>query len=768
MPIDSNILPNRGTWNGITYSRRIKDLIEDSTSGYITTVDNVKRRYNGNSFVTYAGGEGRLNSAFETVTFDNNVLTSDPALESRPVNISLVLSDVANVAGYNRGNYKATLYNKTNDQSYICPVISFRPDNICLSVRALVAHPSQDMESESLFISDIAFNNLLIDTPYEGIMENGISDDEQYILVGWYVKPYLGNATSRTYTERLGIMVENSPASYSGWDNPELFYEVYGEAPAVSSGIRQSSYYWSSEYNNTNYSDRSPAVRLIGGGAHVFDGSFGASSLSSYTFANSSVSRNSWGIIPDSRIAYKYSRWADYPSIFNYFTGEEVLKNVAAFGLFFALTETAAASETIGASTLSDSIYLGVMDDRGYTYGNYVRGRACASEPQSSWTDAITDAEAAGFAPLDPSGSLPEPPDPNTYDRDNETVLPSNAFTSGNDLYAITIGALSNIISKVNLEASGVSSTVEVVQEFLTNNPIDVIKGVLYYPFNITEYIETELTQTEIILGNIATGINGYKVAQRAAVVDAGSCTYYPPNGLNDFRSYEPYSSAELYIPYCGSVKISPSDYIGHKVGVKYLIDIESGGCIALVYRDNLAIDAIAGQIGVSCPITGVQTSNFAAAQEQAQRNSINSKIAIGAAAVGVGAAVFTAGSSLALTAAAVGGVATLTTAGTRLAASEYELEHQKIPYKSVGSAGAATATANEQFCRLVIHRPVLLEGADLDSFGEVNGFACCITAQLASFTGFTQVSLADLSGISCTASERSALLSALQSGVIL
>lgn len=401
-----------------------------------------------------------------------------------------------------------------------------------------------------------------------------------------------------------------------------------------------------------------------------------------------------------------------------------------------------------------------LFDEYGTTTGEGVNGPDASQTAAGGWTNNVAGENVY-------KGEEP-PFDPSTYDPDNKTVLPSNAFISGNELYALNIGEVQGVLGVVNSTAENVASTLEVVQKFMTNNPIDVIKGLVYYPFVVTDYVEHDPSQTNVILGNIDTNVNGYKINQRVIVVNAGSCTYYPPNGLNDFRSYEPYSSAELYIPYCGSVQISPADYIGHKVSVKYLIDIESGACVALIYRDELAIDSIAGQIGVSCPITGVQTSSMAAAQEQAQRNSINSKIAIGAAAVGVGAAVFTAGSSLALTAAAVGGAATLTSAGTRLSASQYELEHQKIPYKSVGAAGAATSTANEQFCRLVIHRPVMLDGADLAAFGTVNGYACCITAPLSTFSGFTQVSAADLSGVSCTANERAALLSALQAGVIL
>lgn len=400
--------------------------------------------------------------------------------------------------------------------------------------------------------------------------------------------------------------------------------------------------------------------------------------------------------------------------------------------------------------------YAPLFDEFGTTTGEGVNGPEAAQTAAGGWSTNVAGENVY-------NGDEP-PFDPSQYDADNKTVLPSAVYTSGNKMFALTIGELQGIIDAVSLEAASLQNELETVQKFLTNNPIDVIKGVVFYPFNVSEYIDTELTKSEVILGNVSTSVDGYKIEQRAAIINAGTVTYYPPNGLDDFRSYEPYSSAELYIPYCGSVKINPSDYIGHKITVKYLIDIESGGCTALIYRDDLAIDSIAGQIGVQCPITGVQTASFQAAQEQANRNSINAKVAVGAAVVGIGAAAFTGGASLALAGAVGAGIA----AASKLDASNYAVEHQQIPYKCVGAASAATSTVNEQFCRLVIHRPVMLPGADVETFARLNGYACCISAPLSTFSGFTQCASVELDNIDATAEEKAAITALLLKGVIL
>ncbi len=402
--------------------------------------------------------------------------------------------------------------------------------------------------------------------------------------------------------------------------------------------------------------------------------------------------------------------------------------------------------------------YAPLFDAYGTTTGEGVNGAAAAQTPAGSWTNNVQGENIY-------TGDEP-PFDPNQYDEDNATQLPTPSYISGNKLYALNIGEVQGVLADLNDVSANLQSELETVQKFLTNNPIDCIKGCVYFPLDVTEIVSTELNKTDVILGNVITNVEGYLITNRVGIYSMGSCTYYPPDGLDDFRSYEPYSSAELYLPYCGSVKIPPADYIGHKISVKYLIDIETGACLALIYKDDLAIDSIAGQLGVQVPVTGVQTASFAAAQEQAQRNSINAKVATAAAIVGVGAAVFTAGSSLALTAAAVGGAASLTAAASKLEGSTYELEHQQIPYKTVGSAGAATATANEQRVRLVIHRPIMLDSYDPVIYGKTKGFACLITSTLGTFSGFTQVSNADLSGIPATEHEKKMILDLLKSGI--
>lgn len=399
-----------------------------------------------------------------------------------------------------------------------------------------------------------------------------------------------------------------------------------------------------------------------------------------------------------------------------------------------------------------------LFDEWGTTTGEYLRGEAALQAPAALWRSDVYERNIYHGEP---------PVDPTIYD-DNITQLPSGYVGQTAKLYAMQYGVLSNLMAYLNDVSATLQSENESLQKFLTNNPIDIISGLLYYPFDIYAHTIEPGPTAHIILGNVETDIDGRRLNASTIVFDAGACTYYPPNGLEDFRSYAPYSSAELYIPYCGSVKIDPSDYIGHTISVKYLIDLPSGACLALVYRDQMVLDSIAGQIGINLPVTGIQTATLQASQKQASMQAQSAKVAAAAAVVGVGAAFFTAGTSLALTAAAVGGATALYGASQKLDASEYNLEHQQIPYKSVGTSSPATSMQNEQACRLIIKRPVMLTTYDAATYGHTKGFACLITSQLGQFTGFTIVSNADLSAIPATAKEKEQLLKLLQSGIFM
>lgn len=431
-----------------------------------------------------------------------------------------------------------------------------------------------------------------------------------------------------------------------------------------------------------------------------------------------------------------------------------------------------------GGELNSADMYLGIIESDGMTAGRYQRGAEIVPpDIDDPWTDI-------GFVPPPPD------PDPNEYD-DNETVLNNVAiipkFTTR---YILTTGEISHAHSFLMSEiSSNVDSDFWSSQTLYVNNPIDVVQSVILFPFNIANYQTDEPSYKDLAFGQLID--DGYSVQlnrEQYCVLNLGSCTYFPKFGNNekDFRNYPPYSSATLYIPYCGSVEIDPNLYMNHRISVKMIVDMATGSCLALIYRDNMVVDSISGTIGITFPITGIQSQTLAAAERQAEQqlktarvngafNVANAVTGVSGGAAGGAAAGFMSGGLAGAIAGGIIGGASKAVSGAQtvyndvqnIKNAQYNLEHVQVPYKTIGTATASTSWANERKCRLIIRRPLMMN-YDPETYGHTVGYACLQTATVGEFSGFTVFQTVNLDGISATEQEKTELFNILQGGVYL
>jgi len=86
--------------------------------------------------------------------------------------------------------------------------------------------------------------------------------------------------------------------------------------------------------------------------------------------------------IDDSNLFALRSKWTDdnAAKIGVYFRGTDILHIMAATGLYFTWSETDAAQQPQGPWTTSPAIHLGVIDEDGYTYGDWVSGTDCTRQ----------------------------------------------------------------------------------------------------------------------------------------------------------------------------------------------------------------------------------------------------------------------------------------------------------------------------------------------------------------------------------------------------
>lgn len=456
-------------------------------------------------------------------------------------------------------------------------------------------------------------------------------------------------------------------------------------------------------------------------------------------------------------------RWGDIESF-----KEFCLTQCAYFGMFFTADYTVARDGELDA----ENMYLGIIDDSGITHGQYSQGQDNRKQKQWDWNDLIND------SPYDPTKE--DDNDPNEYD--NRTILNPNPINTGfgkfTKSYAMQ-GTEIFFISRFlyNTIAENVDNDTYLLQRFLTNNPIDCITSLMVFPFDLNKLFGSSPEQiylgnqpvTYVLPSGISYAVNGIPITEGTAIIDCGSCTYY--RQYKDFRDYEPYSNAEISIPYCGSIPISPAEYMGHTISVKLLVDFNTGGCMALIYRDELVTDSITGTVGSQVSVTGIQQADYNNAVYNANANLKRaqlgqlSQISNAIISTGVQAASGNAGGALSGLMNAVTGTMQ---SNLNIQQAEYELQHIQTPYKTLGTSTPVTSMCNEQSCRLILKRPQMLDNYNPSQYGHTVGFACLITAPLSNFTGFTQATNVDLSGVTATVTEKQMIQQQLQSGVYL
>ncbi|MBP5431107.1 hypothetical protein, partial [Ruminococcus sp.] len=192
---------------------------------------------------------------------------------------------------------------------------------------------------------------------------------------------------------------------------------------------------------------------------------------------------------------------------------------------------------------------------------------------------------------------------------------------------------------------------------------------------------------------------------------------------------------------------------------------------------DGLLMETINGTVGVDIPLSAIAQGSYQTAIKQAEIALKQSKLSqAGAAAAGIGAIVGT------VAAAATGGAAGVALGALGMAnslkqmysadvsreAAEYNIDHVAPSINNVSAASPFNGALSEQAARIFIYKPATLAGADLATYGNTVGFACCKAGKLSDFHGLTVCSNVKLDAIDAPAHHKAAIQQALIKGVYL
>ena len=253
-----------------------------------------------------------------------------------------------------------------------------------------------------------------------------------------------------------------------------------------------------------------------------------------------------------------------------YWRVEQIMKRVALFGVYFTTDHQLAGTDLSDYRNIPQKIFLGHMDDNGWTDGTYAEGTAI-----KNFVSANKEITNISDTPYNPD-SEPQ----KTDDLDSDVFGTNVQYAKFSKKYLITDTDMTALYNEIKSSADFAAK--DGMQYFVSLQKIPQI------------FAETCIVSDE----NVTFG------DWTSSLVDAGLIEYTTseviidsitvPKRYNNFLDYYPYTRHKMYLPYVGTVDLPP-DLAGKKLNVRYSWDLENGNCtayISVVTDNNLSVFA--------------------------------------------------------------------------------------------------------------------------------------------------------------------------------
>lgn len=411
---------------------------------------------------------------------------------------------------------------------------------------------------------------------------------------------------------------------------------------------------------------------------------------------------------------------------------EYLRKSCAAYGLFFCDDINTSDNKNLASSALEanngrwlhNDMYLGIIEENGYTEGRYTRGIENGLQSQFNWTDSTESTYNPDV-----------PPVPENHYSSSTTFNSIGNLATLTRRYALSGGAVTNLgknLWKISDDIAVADPMdpyakydAQILNTFLTSNPIDCIISLRRYPLTLPYG-----SSTTIKLGKVDTLVSCYEMDEPCHTYEFRGIPIMPNFG-NSFLDYAPYTEFELYVPFCGTTKLNPADILGRTLNVKLVVDFDTGTCTGYIMSNNLVIETINGSIAIDIPVTGTDSTTV---QAQLSHGIITAESAKTQERMTYGKTLWPTG----IVSAALNPFGTANTFAQNEAnvnKAQYDVEHTVAPSHVIGSASPVSKWAIDLNCRLIIYYPTgkcielvngvpQFESNELNMFGAHVGFA--------------------------------------------
>lgn len=248
--------------------------------------------------------------------------------------------------------------------------------------------------------------------------------------------------------------------------------------------------------------------------------------------------------------------------------------------------------------------------------------------------------------------------------------------------------------------------------------------------------------ETNIMFGNVDSGVNATELATQFAQVDCGSVDI--EKYVGSFLDYSPFVKISLFLPYIGFVHLGTDDLMGASINITYNVDCLSGECIAYIsHSERGVLYSYTGNCRAELPITGQNYANSLKNYYE-QLSGIIPATINGAQGGAAGAAAGFAGSAI--------------------NAAMNVVLNNKPDFQRSGSCAGSSGMIGVQTPFIIIERPRYSVPYQVEKYvGQTSN----ITMSLGECKGYTAVEYIHLDGLNATADEIAEIEQLLYKGVI-
>lgn len=349
------------------------------------------------------------------------------------------------------------------------------------------------------------------------------------------------------------------------------------------------------------------------------------------------------------------------------------------------------------------------------------------------------------------------------------TLGPSTRYipTAGVNFYALNSSLVTDFVQRLWSQPKSFYEAIQIAGNQV-DSIFDYIQSFRYYPLKYDFSSEDSypvIFGTGAVLkeanGDTNFQLRGTPLIQNIVTAGEWNLNASIYHWRNNFLDYSPYLKMSIYLPFAGTIELSPEAVASHTdisaatISLLASFDIETGTITYYVVNQaNVILAQKTAKVAIDLPLSGNNSAEQSASILRAQFSTIKQLL-------GAGSNIVSGAATSGLVGAAAGAVSTLGSLGDMYL--QNSLAQRAIPVEVQGMGGTFSALAGGQYPYITINRQKV---SNPPNYAHTTGYLVEGTYRISSLNGLTVCRNVDVSGIGqATDKEKAEIKKILESG---